>query len=580
MDPLAKEPSPSANQDWPEVERILYADMSGKECGIDLDTGKLYALPKEYNRVVYPGDEIVLWAKDHHIDLFYPAKPGAEQLTCVELGLRAFDHTTWEKVTREDVRDFFTRLGAGKMETPDTIWADYATGAAPSCVYAFVTNEGSRGIVQIVQMVGVVGLYDDRPPTRVMIRYRIIEKASREGTRPVDRVGQAGAGGTGRVNPPSSMDGPDGALCRFLDAIRNGDERQTMAMLTTLTRKQEFAERHIRVLPLPRQSDTARFEIGSVKFFDGDFARVASKWTDPFKSPKERPAEYMWLLRKESEGWRIAGLEATVFEGQPPVLMDFEDQQQTRRRLIEAREAYKKQQPQGEGKLGAARNIELAPPPPADQDWPEVERTLYADMSGKECGIDLDTGKLYTLPTEYNRVVYPRDEIVRWAEDHHIDLFYPANPSFEHLTCVGLGQRAFDNTTWEKVTREDVRDFFTRLGAGKMEPPDMMSSNWADNATGAAPSYVYAFVTNEGSRGIVQIVGTVGPYENGTPSGVKIRYRIDRPVGAVDDPAISFDESKIKAAKRNSVHSYGRLRAISWTSACSRIPSKVWARYA
>jgi len=137
---------------------------------------------------------------------------------------------------------------------------------------------------------------------------------------------------------------------------------------------------------------------------------------------------------------------------------------------------------------------------------------------------------------------------VLWAKDHQIDLFHPGKPSFGKLTCVGLGLRALDNTTWEKVTREDVRDFFTRLGAGKMDTPDTMSSNWADNATGAAPSYLYAFVTNEGSRGIVQIVGTVGPYENGTPSGVKIRYRIDRPVGAVDDPAISFDESKIKAA--------------------------------
>ena len=200
--------------------------------------------------------------------------------------------------------------------------------------------------------------------------------------------------------------------------------------------------------------------------------------------------------------------------------------------------------PTGTGEDAAAEKPAL----PANQDWPEVERILYTDMSGKECGIDLDTGKLYALPKEYNRVVYPRDEIVRWAKDHHIDLFYPANPSYRAPHLRRAGQRAFDNTTWEKVTREDIRDFFTRLGAGKMETPDTMTSLWADNATGAAPSCVYAFVTNEGSRGIVQIVGTVGPYENGTPSGVKIRYRIDRPVGAVDDPAISFDESKIKAA--------------------------------
>ena len=73
-----------------------------------------------------------------------------------------------------------------------------------------------------------------------------------------------------------------------------------------------------------------------------------------------------------------------------------------------------------------------------DRDWPEVERILYTDLSGKECGIDLDTGKLYTLPKEYNRVVYPRDEIVRWAKDHQIDLFYPAKPSSGNSLASGL----------------------------------------------------------------------------------------------------------------------------------------------
>ena len=71
------------------------------------------------------------------------------------------------------------------------------------------------------------------------VRFRIIEKASREGTRPVDHVGQAGAGSTGST-------------------------RQTI-------------------------------------------------WTG------------LKCFVDSSTGWRIAGLEATVFEGQPPVLMDFED---------------------------------------------------------------------------------------------------------------------------------------------------------------------------------------------------------------------------------------------------------------
>jgi hypothetical protein len=175
-----------------------------------------------------------------------------------------------------------------------------------------------------------------------------------------------------------------------------------------------------------------------------------------------------------------------------------------------------------------------AAPSPANQDWPEIERVLYADTSGKECGIDLDTGKLHVLPKEYNRVVYPRDEIVSWAKDQQIDLFYPAKPGSAQLTCVGLGRATLDNTTWEKVTREDLRDLFRRLGTGSLEALPIMNAISADYAAGTAMSHVYAFITDEGSRGIIQIAGPVGPYEHGSPSGVRIRYKIERPADKPD----------------------------------------------
>ena len=52
-----------------------------------------------------------------------------------------------------------------------------------------------------------MGPYEEGSPSGVKIRYRIIEKASREGTRPVDHVGQSGAGGIRRhtERPPEGQ---------------------------------------------------------------------------------------------------------------------------------------------------------------------------------------------------------------------------------------------------------------------------------------------------------------------------------------------------------------------------------------
>ena len=48
-------------------------------------------------------------------------------------------------------------------------------------------------------------------------------------------------------------------------------------------------------------------------------------WTDLDESGKPESRRSLWVVRHEDEGWRVVGVAATVFEGEPPLLLNFED---------------------------------------------------------------------------------------------------------------------------------------------------------------------------------------------------------------------------------------------------------------
>ena len=50
-------------------------------------------------------------------------------------------------------------------------------------------------------------------------------------------------------------------------------------------------------------------------------------WTDIDPDGQPKTDEAIWVLRHESRGWRIAGVAAQVFPGEPPLLLNFEDPQ-------------------------------------------------------------------------------------------------------------------------------------------------------------------------------------------------------------------------------------------------------------
>jgi hypothetical protein len=122
----------------------------------------------------------------------------------------------------------------------------------------------------------------------------------------------------------AKLEGPAAAIQEFLEALRTGNDEKASKMLSTAAR-QKTASLNRNVTP--PASDTARFTIGKVDFVNDDGARVACTWTDLDEDGKPKTDEAVWVLRREDKVWRVAGVAAQVFPGEPPLLLNFEDPQ-------------------------------------------------------------------------------------------------------------------------------------------------------------------------------------------------------------------------------------------------------------
>jgi hypothetical protein len=120
------------------------------------------------------------------------------------------------------------------------------------------------------------------------------------------------------VTPPSEV------IHSFLTALRDGDEHTTSTLLTNKARE-ETARRNLTVKPPGAPS--AKFEIGQVEYIgpQQSGAHVTSTWMEDDEQGNRIAYEVVWALRRESRGWRIAGLAANLSESEPPVFLNFED---------------------------------------------------------------------------------------------------------------------------------------------------------------------------------------------------------------------------------------------------------------
>jgi hypothetical protein len=137
---------------------------------------------------------------------------------------------------------------------------------------------------------------------------------------------------TASVGSPADREAAAQVVRDFLQAIKSGDETVSNDLLTPLAR-QKTAELDMAVAPMG--SESASFQVGDVELpqeGEGELAHVASTWTDIDDDGREHTDEILWVLRREDEGWRIGGMATKVFEDQPPLLLDFEDPVDMRRK--------------------------------------------------------------------------------------------------------------------------------------------------------------------------------------------------------------------------------------------------------
>jgi hypothetical protein len=115
---------------------------------------------------------------------------------------------------------------------------------------------------------------------------------------------------------------PEVVTREFLEAVRTGDHVKADALLTDLAREKT---QQVDLVLKPTPSQTAKYEIGELEILEGQVAHVESFWTDIGDDGKPKTMPFVWALRLDTAGWRIAGVATKLFDDAPLLLLNFED---------------------------------------------------------------------------------------------------------------------------------------------------------------------------------------------------------------------------------------------------------------
>lgn len=126
----------------------------------------------------------------------------------------------------------------------------------------------------------------------------------------------------------------DQVVSVFLNALRAGDKATTASLLTARARE-ETAKYNIDVDP--QAAPNAQYAVRKAEILPHhpDGAHVSSVWTEKY-SDGEVSYEIVWVLRRQADGWRVAGMAAELIAGQPLQFLDFENPEEMLRKREEA----------------------------------------------------------------------------------------------------------------------------------------------------------------------------------------------------------------------------------------------------
>lgn len=136
---------------------------------------------------------------------------------------------------------------------------------------------------------------------------------------------------------------PQEVVANFMEAFQKGDAELANAMLTPLAR--EMTQQHDLVVS-PPGSETGSFKIGDVEEVAENGVHVECSWTDVDDAGEEVTEEMIYVVENSDEGWRIAGMIISVFDGEEPLVLDFSDPEDMIRKqqLVEEEMARREQQ--------------------------------------------------------------------------------------------------------------------------------------------------------------------------------------------------------------------------------------------
>lgn len=172
-------------------------------------------------------------------------------------------------------------------------------------------------------------------------------------------AGDAAAQPAVQQTAASAEASPGEVIGQFLEALRTGSDEKAMALLTPLARQKAIETGRS---PTPEASDTARFQVGEVKFPQEGVAHIDCQWTDLDQYGKPRTDRAIWVCRREAEGWRVGGVAAFVLKNKDPLLLNFEDPDDMERKQQWLREEVAREEKQQATKEAQADSGEAMGP--------------------------------------------------------------------------------------------------------------------------------------------------------------------------------------------------------------------------